>query len=387
MPAYQASDPVPGSERLVSMSATVTAAQAGSKPFPCVSCGAGLEFSPGASALKCPYCGHENSLEQPVGQVQELDFYEFFARAAQQGESEEKQTVTCTSCGAESTVDTTISMNRCPFCGAQLTAPAKASRLIKPGAVLPFKVTRPKAAEAFRGWISGLWFAPGELKTYASAAGGIKGMYLPYWTYDSRVTTQYEGQRGEDYYVTEQYEEEDSTGKPVSRSRRVTHTRWSSANGTVENRFDDVLVLAGKSLPAEILASLEPWDLKNLVPYSDEYMSGFQAEAYQVDMGEGFERAKAVMERVVRDSIERDISGDRQQISAARSQYDQVTFKHILLPVWISAYRYRDRSYRFIVNARTGQVQGERPYSVFKIALTVIAVLFALLIIAILVQR
>jgi hypothetical protein len=55
--------------------------------------------------------------------------------------------------------------------------------------------------------------------------------------------------------------------------------------------------------------------------------------------------------------------------------------------VWISAYRYRDRTFRFIVNARTGQVQGERPWSVLKVTLAVIALLFALLIIALLVQR
>ncbi|MBL0225089.1 MAG: hypothetical protein IPQ16_05780 [Geobacteraceae bacterium] len=369
------------------MSETQPGTQTGATLFPCTSCGARLEFSPGAATLKCPYCGQENRLEKPAGQVQELDFYEFFARASEQGESEEKQTVTCSSCSAASTVDRDVSMNSCPFCGSRLTAQARASRLIKPGAVLPFKITRTRAAGEFRTWLSGLWFAPGELKNYASTSGGIKGMYIPCWTYDSRVTTQYEGQRGEDYYETEQYEEEDSKGNKVSRSRRVTHTRWLHANGVVENRFDDVLVMAGRSLPAEIISSLEPWDLKNLVPYSDQFMSGFQAEAYQLDLGEGFEKAKGIMDGVVRRSIERDIGGDRQQISAARSQYDNITFKHVLLPVWISAYRYRDRTFRFIVNARTGQVQGERPWSVFKIALAVVAVLVFLLVIAVVVKR
>jgi len=212
-------------------------------------------------------------------------------------------------------------------------------------------------------------------------------MYIPCWTYDTRVTTQYEGQRGEDYHDTEQYEEEDSNGNSVTRSRRVTRTRWFHTAGTVENRFDDVLVLAGKSLPTEILSSLEPWDLKNLVPYRDEYMSGFQAEAYQLDLGEGFEKARSLMDGAVRRSVERDIGGDRQQISVARSQYDDITFKHVLLPVWISAYRYRDRSYRFIVNARTGQVQGERPWSVAKISLAVLAVLVLLLVIAVVMKR
>jgi predicted RNA-binding Zn-ribbon protein involved in translation (DUF1610 family) len=358
-----------------------------SKTFPCASCGAGLEYAPGKAVLKCPYCGQENKLVQLQGLVEELDFYEYFARAAEQGESEEKQTVTCGSCSAVSTVDSNISLDRCPFCGSQLTARAKASRLIKPGALLPFKITRDKAAGEFRRWLSGLWFAPGELKQYATTSGGIRGMYLPYWTYDARVTTEYQGQRGEDYNETEQYDTEDKNGNTVTRTRTITRTRWYPAVGVVGNVFDDVLVLAGRSLPEEIIVSLEPWDLKNLVPYADEYMSGFQSEAYQVDLGAGFEKAKLIMDGAVRRTIERDIGGNRQQITAARSQYDDITFKHILLPVWISAYRYRDRTFRFIVNARSGQVQGERPYSVLKIALAVVAVLIVLLIIALLAKR
>ena len=369
------------------MSQPNSAAIAAEGAFPCTSCGAKLVFAPGRSVMKCPYCGQENALAVPVESVQELNFYEFFARAAEQGESEEKQVVTCGSCSAKSTVDKNVSLSKCPFCGTQLTAQARASRLIKPGAVLPFKVTRSKAAEEFRSWLSGLWFAPGELKRFASTTGGIKGMYLPYWTYDARVTTEYLGQRGEDYFETEQYEDQDSNGNQVRRTRQVTRTRWIHASGVVINTFDDVLVLAGRSLPQDIISSLEPWDLKNLVPYSDEYMSGFQAEAYQLDLGAGFEQAKGIMDGAVRRSIERDIGGDRQQISAARSQYDSITFKHILLPVWISAYRYRDKTYRFIVNARTGQVQGERPWSVAKITLAVIGVLCALLVIAMLLKR
>ncbi|HIJ80271.1 MAG TPA: hypothetical protein HPP76_01020 [Desulfuromonadales bacterium] len=365
----------------------MSAIEKSSSTFPCDSCGAKLEFAPGTLSLKCPYCGSESSVPASMDGVQELNFYEYFARASEQGESEEKQTVSCTACNAVSTVEPNISMVRCPFCGSQLTAQAKSRRLIKPGAVLPFKITRDKAAEEFRRWLSSLWFAPGELKTFATTSGGIKGMYLPYWTYDSRVTSWYTGERGEDYYVTEQYEEEDSNGNTVVRSRQVTHTRWHTASGSVCNIFDDVLILAGRSLPESIIRSLEPWDLKNLVAYSDEYLSGFQAEAYQLDLGEGFEQAKALMDGGIRRAVEQDIGGDRQRISALRSQYDDITFKHILLPVWISAYRYRDKTFRFIVNARSGQVQGERPWSVAKIVLAVIAVLFLLLLIAVMVQR
>ncbi len=49
------------------------------------------------------------------------------------------------------------------------------------------------------------------------------------------------------------------------------------------------------------------------------------------------------------------------------------TFKHILLPIWMAAYKYGGKSYRFVVNAQTGKVQGERPWSAWKITGAVIA--------------
>jgi hypothetical protein len=59
-----------------------------------------------------------------------------------------------------------------------------------------------------------------------------------------------------------------------------------------------------------------------------------------------------------------------------------LSFKHVLLPVWLAAYRYGGKSFRFVVNGRTGSVDGERPYSAFKIALAVIAILLVALAIA-----
>ena len=55
--------------------------------------------------------------------------------------------------------------------------------------------------------------------------------------------------------------------------------------------------------------------------------------------------------------------------STMHTEFGTITFKHILLPVWISAYRFKNQPYRFLVNARTGEVQGERPWSWIKIAL------------------
>jgi len=168
----------------------------------------------------------------------------------------------------------------------------------------------------------------------------------------------------------------------VTRTRQVRHTRWTPVSGTVRNSFDDILVLASKSLPRRYVDSLDPWDLDSLVPYADEYLSGFRAESYQVSLAEGFEDAKGVMAAAIRESIRGDIGGDEQRIKSADTRYGKITFKHILLPVWMSAYRFRDRVFRILINARTGEVQGERPYSPWKIAG---AVLLGLLIIAVIV--
>ena len=243
---------------------------------------------------------------------------------------------------------------------------------------------RPAAEAAFRAWVAGRWFAPSALVARAERSA-ITGAYLPAWTYDAVAESDYTGQRGEDYWDTETYTETEN-GQTVTRTREVRKTRWWSASGHVTDRFDDVLVMASTSVPRPLLDRLAPWDLPALVPFADGYLVGFVAESYQVGLAYGFDRAKAIMATTIHRSVERDIGGDHQQVDSVDSAYGGVTFKHLLLPVWISAYRYGDRTFRFVVNARTGEVQGERPYSGWKIALFVLAIAVVLAVIALLVH-
>jgi hypothetical protein len=152
----------------------------------------------------------------------------------------------------------------------------------------------------------------------------------------------------------------------------------------VANSFDDLLVLASRTLPPKYLERLEPWDLPAIVIYNDQYLSGFVSESYQVGLGEGFEQAKAMMQPTINQTIGHDIGGDHQRISSSQTDYQNITFKHLLLPVWISAYRYHEKPYRFLVNARTGEVQGERPWSAMKIVMLVVAIIAVILLIVML---
>jgi hypothetical protein len=108
------------------------------------------------------------------------------------------------------------------------------------------------------------------------------------------------------------------------------------------------------------------------VPYQAQYLAGFGAEGYQIQLDEGFGDAQAKMRRVIEGDVRRDIGGDLQRINSLQTQYGNVTFKHVLLPIWVAAYRYGGRSYRFVVNGQTGEVDGERPYSKFKIAFAIL---------------
>jgi DNA-directed RNA polymerase subunit RPC12/RpoP len=351
------------------------------KEYPCGRCGAKVDFAPGTSVLKCPYCGFETPIPASEAQVEEQDYRSWIEQAANEKETHEAHRVKCDKCGAETTMPPELTAGICPFCGVNMVFSGEVSRLINPEGLLPFKYTKQAAFEAFRRWIRGMWFAPGDLRQYAQSDSRLAGIYIPYWTYDSDTTTAYTGERGNYYYTTETYTASEA-GRQVTRTRQVRHTRWTPVSGTVRNTLDDILVLASKSLPRKYAESLDPWDLKNIVPYADEYLSGFRAESYQVSLTEGFEEAKVVMASAIRDSVRGDIGGDEQRIKSEDTQYGKITFKHILLPIWMSAYRFRDRVFRILINARTGEVQGERPYSPWKIAG---AVLLGLVIVAVIV--
>jgi hypothetical protein len=344
----------------------------------CKDCGAILKFAPGTTSLKCDYCGVQNeilSAAEPVV-IEELDFEKYIAGESGDAETQEINTVKCTSCGASTTLKPNVSSDNCPFCDTPLVITSGSStKIIKPKYLLPFKIDAKKAKDSFREWISGLWFAPGDLKRYADSTDKINGMYLPYWTYDSGTNSDYVGERGVWYFETVSYETTNDDGETVTETREERRTMWYPVAGTVDNTFENILVLASPSLPDKYTRALEPWDLEHLAGFDEKFLSGFRTESYQVGVKDGFETAKSVMSGPINASVLANIGGDEQRVISVSTSYYNTTFKHILLPIWLSAYRYSDKVYHFMVNGRTGEVQGERPYSAGKIAMAVIGVL------------
>ena len=334
--------------------------------FACEQCGSILEFKPGAGLMVCPSCGFENAMPDTDDEVEELDFHQAFGALEEGDEGEDVFAVTCPTCGAELEREVDVSSEDCPFCGVTIVAAGGSTRKLKPGSLLPFKVERLEARKWFQQWVAKRWFAPNDFKARARLDTKLTGMYVPHWTYDAEASTEYTGLRGTYYYVPVTV----STGKGTTTTMQ-RRTAWSPVSGVVGNKFDDLLILASHSLPTSYMEKLEPWDLTNLVPFQPEYLSGFRAESYQVDLEEGFTEARQRWNQPIRATIRMDIGGNEQRISNMHSTFSNITFKHILLPVWISTYRFKNKPYRLLVNARTAEVQGERPYSYIKIGLAI----------------
>ncbi|MGL5009453.1 MAG: primosomal protein N' (replication factor Y) - superfamily II helicase [Paracoccaceae bacterium] len=351
--------------------------------FPCVQCGSDLRYAPGQTQLTCDHCGHVQAIPAPGERARsralgELDLNRALADDLPLEATAEIRTTTCPSCNAQVEFQGADHATECPFCATPVVVDTGTQRPIKPQAVLPFALTEDAARGAMISWMGGLWFAPNTLLEYARKGRAMNGIYVPFWTFDADTSSRYSGARGTHHTET-RTRTVTVNGRSEQRQETVTRTSWTPVSGHVARDFDDVLVMGSTSLPARLGNELTPWDLTALVPYSADYLAGFRAEGYTVDLHAARDTARSMMARVIENDARRDIGGDAQRVDSVSTDYADETFKHILLPVWMAAYKYNGKSYRFLVNGQTGEVQGERPYSAWKIAFAVLLVALAIL--------
>lgn len=373
--------PLPGSPPQGAPSHALRHETEATRTYPCTTCGGELTFDIGEQRLKCPHCGNVQDLAEASGQVGERDLATALtalrnratdAQALVAGEKE----VVCQNCGGHTTFTGTLTSTRCPYCVTPIQrddihdAPAR----IAIDGVLPFGVDDRQAKESLEEWINGRWFAPSEFKQY-SRAGSFASVYTAYFTYDAEATTQYRGERGTNHTVT--------TGSGQNRQTR-TETRWRSVSGTVHDTFDDVAVAANEGLDKDHVQELEPWPMEQVKPFSPEYVAGHLSRTYDHDVEACFVTAQARMEGIVTTAIQRDIGGDHQRISSQSTSWSGLTFKHVLLPIWLLTVTYDGKPFQVLINGMTGEVQGQRPYSKVKIAAAVLAALVIIAIIAVL---
>lgn len=356
------------------MAGSAQAASAAAASFPCAGCGGPMQFDATSQGLKCGYCGAERSIEHLMGEPQEHSYdNEDETDASLTDWGTERAAVHCESCGGQTLIPAGQTALTCAFCGSHKVLPQGDVDSIRPESVIPFQTSRADALERFRQWKRKRWFLPNDFKK-RDVDAQLNGIYIPYWTYDANSYSVYSAERGTYHYRTvtkTRYVD----GKPETYTEQERYTVWTWTNGDYERGFDDILIPASGQYDGELMEKLGDFELGRLVGYKPEYLSGFIAERYSVGRREGWETARARADDRLEAEIKGEIGGDEIRNLSIRTNYSDVTYKHLLLPVWNAGYTYKSKPYRYMVNGQTGTVSGKVPRSAAKITLFVLGCL------------
>jgi predicted RNA-binding Zn-ribbon protein involved in translation (DUF1610 family) len=332
--------------------------------FPCPTCGAEMIFDPDTQALKCEFCTNKKGIDQEQGDIKEYDFATA-DDSKPQNWGAEKRVIKCDGCGAETVLDITDATKFCAFCGSANILQNDKSAGIPPESLIPFKVSRTKATDIFSNWVKKRFFAPNKLKNNHQLQK-ITGVYAPSWTYDTDTDSSYTAEAGTYYYEKEtRYVEENGQRKAVT--EEVRKTRWSHVSGNYDESFNDLIVNASKKINEELWTRLEPFELSELIHYKPEFLSGFQAERYSIGLKEGWPIIKKELDDTLQSKIEDQIGADEVRNLNIHTNYRNIKYKHILLPVWVASYTYQNKVYQFMINGQTAKIQGKAPISGWKV--------------------
>ncbi len=370
----------------------------------CPNCGGPMTFNPTSGKLVCDYCEHEEEVKKDppkatataavvtdaaaataegaaANDIQDAPQETSNTKCNKSGNGipgipidqapeqantnwgEEKKIVKCKSCGASAIYDAKQISDTCPYCDSTLVTQENEAKVMAPQGIIPFSVDKEKAGKEFSNWIKGLWFAPNDLQKRA-ARGEINGMYAPYWSYDTSSEAKYKGEYGVERKET------DSEGN--------THTKvdWYSTKGEIEHQFDDKLILSADKQNADLIKDIEPFDMKACKEYLPEYVAGFISERYAKGVNDCWKTAqdelKDVLKSMAHEQIKNRHNTSYSRVNTLDAKFYETYYKYILLPLWLSSYRYKGTVYHFVINGQTGTISGNRPYSILKIFLTVV---------------
>lgn len=347
----------------------------------CKNCGAELVYLPGSDSILCNYCGHKEIIEIDNLNIKELDLNYYLKKVGSKSYSQEITMISCEKCGANQHIEENYKSLHCVYCTTPLVLEnTQKEEWIVPGAIIPFQIDKNESSRIFSGWIKKLWFAPNKIKKASLDLKNTKGLYLPYWTFDAQLFASYKGQRGEYYYVNVPYTTTEN-GRTVRRTKRERRTHWYYANGEINSFIDDTLIKATYQQKNKIPIKVSNWKLNDLKPFKNDYLKGFVTEKYTIPLKNGHLESVQEAKYIARRLAKQDIGGDTQKIDAIDIKLSEETFKHILLPVYINSYTYKNKVYNFYINGQTGSISGKRPYSVWKITLLVLVIAIIVLII------
>lgn len=340
----------------------------------CPNCGSTLVFLAGSRQTQCVSCDSTFEITSlGTGKLDHLetDYLETINELVKQNQVCEKQRVIhCQDCGGLIMLNKHTISTECPFCGStRVIEENKQEEILKTAGIIPFIVTEKEVRENYKKWIKRKIFAPTKLKK-DKISPKYSGVYIPFYTFDSQTFSQYTGWRGDYYYTYRTVKTKNGT-----RTERVRHTRWSFRSGNINLNFDDLLIIGTNNPLNDYIRKIDDFNFTTMEVFQESFMLGYYAEKPSIHLQNGFANAQEEMKNQIRYACIKAIGGDTYRDLKFTTQYNNITFKQILAPIYNGYLKYNNKKYNFVCNGQTGKFSGKFPISPIKIILFVLSIL------------
>jgi DNA-directed RNA polymerase subunit RPC12/RpoP len=338
--------------------------------FKCPQCGASTAFDPTAASVACAHCGFVQNLQaQVVGRrADEREFTLESLVLAERGWGTERRELHCDSCGADLSLATDDLSSTCSFCGSnRVVARVATQESLRPRFLIPFKLNADDCLPRTREWLGKGWMHPGDLAKAATSAR-FNGVYLPFWTFDATINAEWRAEVG--YERTERYYDH---GSKSWKTRTRIDWRWES--GRVSLSPDDWLGIGTTKVSQILLKQIYPFDMSNLTAYDPGFLAGWQALNYDISLQTAWDTVKEAMREKTRQRCRTQIHSTHVRNFSMAADFADETWRYILLPVFVAAYRFEGETYLVLVNGQTGTVSGQKPVAWWKIWLAIAGIL------------
>ncbi len=327
--------------------------------YKCPSCGGAIEFDSHSQKMKCPYCDTEFDLETLKKYDEQLsreaeqkddisDWQTDPGKQWQEGETDGMNVYTCKSCGGEIVSDENTGATSCPYCGNPVILTERFRGALRPDMVIPFKLDKKAAKEAYYKHIKGRPLLPKVFRR-ENHIDEIKGIYVPFWLFDADVAADAR------YKATKVRTWSDS-------DYDYTETSYYSVDRSGNMSFVSVPVDGSSRMPDDLMESIEPYKVADAVEFQTAYLSGYLADKYDVDAQQSTDRARERMKESAQDVLRDTVKGYASVIPENTNvRISGGDAKYALYPVWILNTTWRGKKYIFAMNGQTGRMTGDLP--------------------------
>ena len=136
--------------------------------------------------------------------------------------------------------------------------------------------------------------------------------------------------------------------------------RQENVSGEKEIHFEDVRILGSRKWAGLMAKALPGFDLSNATAYDPCFLAGWMADVYDLPMAEASLEARRITVEKMRAAIRQEF-GTIRNLGYSSSALMVSAFKLVLVPAWVTEITTGGRSFKVLVNGRTGSVHGEIP--------------------------